>query len=236
MFFLTLLYSLQYPVNDNTCYYHHDRTSCLHRHNLDGESYCQWILNSTNIISSSNSSTKPQANGYYDGYCDFNEQTFSLTTVMLLTFMQLLLIVPIDTATEVIFEDNILAPTKTLVEEQLHVSSSGIMLISSSLQRRVSQVVNSVRRASTTIRRASIDAIKGINAATIRENIKTKALTVRSTINISKQLVETRDKTVDMISTYHSRVMKGNATIQNFITTMDDDDIALKLYQDFNDG
>ena len=228
MFFLTMLYSLQYPVDDNTCHYNHNKDSCLHRHNFNGENYCEWSVNSTSSSSSSSSnSTTTAVSSLYDGYCDFNEQTFSLSTVMLLTLIQLLLIVPVDTAIEVIFEDNILAPTKELVEEQL---------INASLQRRVSQVYSTVRRASSVLRRASVNAIRGINAASVRDNLKEKALTVRSTINISKQLIETRDKTTELLSAYHTKVMRRNVTIQKFITTMEDDDIALKLYQDFNDG
>ena len=136
MFFLALLYNLQYPVDDNSCYYHTDESSCLLKTNFLGSSYCQW--------DSATSSTTP---------CTYKEPKFTFEVLVLLSWVQLMMMAPIDILIFIAFNYIILAPSVSLVEEQLLSSSSSVSVSSSSsIQRRMSQVASGVRRLSVSIR------------------------------------------------------------------------------------
>ena len=76
MFFLAMLFSIQFPNDDGSCDDKDDQKSCLKRVNFNSKSYCTW-------------ETK-------DGSCKFAAQTYDFQLLLLVAWLQLLLSAPVD--------------------------------------------------------------------------------------------------------------------------------------------
>ena len=246
MFFMAFLFSIQYPVDDGSCSSFLDKSTCLHRSTFNGK-YCEWSINNTHTegfvqqnstISLHKNTTSVIENG---GYCSYSPPNYSFLTLLLLSMILSSLTAPVDSFITLCFDDCILAPTVTIVEEQLLTSTP-----TSSISRRLSQISNTVRRMSVSIRKAGVSTINSMRRASrigiqsVKDeviDIQQKALSVRSTISIKSNFTSTRNKTINILSEFHTKTVDANKIISDALNSIDDDDdVALKLYQEFNDG
>jgi hypothetical protein len=98
-----------------------------------------------------------------------------------------------------------------------------------------------IRRASVNalnnIRRASLGSVQPLSLKEEFIEVQKKALSVRSTINIKSSFTSTRNKTINILTDYHLKTIDANKIHSNALNSIEDDnDVALKLYQEFNDG
>jgi len=106
MFFLTLLFSLQFPNDDGSCGYNYTQRTCEKRRDLLGRPYCVWDHQKLN----------DHDDNIYQ--CIFGEPDFTLTTLLLLTLFQLMLSVPMQAIINIVFKSIVLAPTLDTVSAQ----------------------------------------------------------------------------------------------------------------------
>ena len=205
MFILVILYNAQYPSNDNTCSSLYTSSDCLTRKAFRNRNYCKWM----------------------DDECLFNDSEFSMSVVLFLAWFELFIVAPLGSLIIVIFDMVILAPTQVVVQEQLkmnHTTSfarrmstigNGISNGISNGMRRLSTVGSQLRRLSMSMQVADID-------------MKKRVQSVRKTILVNNDLVETRRNVVSLLSyTNHHRHRQHQVEV----TDANDIDIAQALYQ-----
>jgi len=155
MFILVVLFSAQYPSDDKTCVTFTTKESCLNKKSF-GKEYCEWA----------------------DDTCIFNEPEFSMLFLVFLAWLELLIVAPINTITTLIFDYILLAPTQTIVQEQLKESNSSKVI------RRISQVRQNIRRLSIMVGNKKVSDVD--NA------MKVRAKAVKETLIVDQQFVESR--------------------------------------------
>ena len=220
MFFLAMLFNLQFPNNDGSCKFHRDKDTCLQRTNFNAKSYCEWININTEDITSSNDGDD---NTNY--ICSFNEQSFTLMTIILISWLQLVLTVPIDGIIGYVFDHYILAPTHLAIQEQQK-------LLYDAMNSDTSSATNSINKV-TPINSNLISTFTSI-VTSVRSNqvmpIDTQHANsdIKSTILVTKEFVSRRYKMiVDFLSDHH----KHTATTSMDISKLDDNQIIFKFYQ-----
>jgi len=80
MFFLAMLFDIQFPNDDGTCSTYTDQQSCLKKTNFNREPFCTW---------------QPSTSSG-DGICSFAAPHFNFQILLLVAWLQLILSAPVD--------------------------------------------------------------------------------------------------------------------------------------------
>jgi len=211
MFFLALLFNLQFPSNDDSCHKYITKSTCLERTNFNADTYCEWVTDSE------------------DHYiCVFNKAEFSVMTVLLIAWLQLLLTAPIDAFIDFMFSNFILAPTRFAIEDQKKLLDEAMKIDQSSSGSGSGGSDGTGSGSSSQISPVSYDT----------NNIITTTNEIKSTIIVPKDFVHRRYKMiVDFLSDHHHHHhhLSGKHTMMN-MSMLDESEIIYKLYQQFSNA
>jgi hypothetical protein len=142
MFLLAVLYDLQGPSDDGTCYYNLSEESCLHRKSVidASQTYCLWVPSSQTS----------------EFHCVYNEPTFTLKIVLYIAVMVSIFVSIISFPIDRIFE-LLSAPV---------AEDSKVALQDTALKRLGRRASNVARRASNFAMSAASAAAARVNRAT----------------------------------------------------------------------
>lgn len=193
----------QYPSDDKSCDFFDTMDTCLSRTIFNRREYCAWE----------------------NGKCIFNEPEYSVFEEIFLAWIQLIILAPISALTSYAFDKIILAPTSTYVQDQLMVNHG-----TSIMQRRMSQIGNGIRRMSLAVGNQARRLNSVFTSKVLDENIKKRALAVRSTILLDKGFVDKRRHALDLLQhKHHQRHDEFKIELEDAT----DFDIAQAFYQKF---
>ena len=208
MFTLVVLFSAQFQSDDRTCPTLTTTDFCLKRKNFLGDDYCVWE----------------------SGQCSYSQPKFTLLLIIYLSWLELLILSPIACMVTFIFNDIILAPSHSYVQDQLSVKHTSV------LARRMSQFGRRLSQVGSNIRRLSIQGVNQarrmssvIPAGTVDSDLKKRASAVRKTIAVNQQLVDLRSKAFSLL-TYHNHNPRHLKSIIE-LEDVTDVDISQALYQ-----
>ena len=229
-----MLFNLQFPSNDETCQYFTNEQACLQRLNFDRQPYCQWTSSSNDVSSisitddvSTNTATSNTAGVSSSGSCEFNESEFSMQTILLISWLQLVLAGPVDCFIDFIFDTFILAPSYLAIEDQQKLLEEEAMNYGTS-----SNIVAST--SSTDISTiSSTKKLRRNKSSKISPATTTSATTskIKSTILVTKEFVNCRYKMIVDLLNHHHHHHHHHHHQPSSITS--DDESIYRLYQSF---
>jgi len=216
-----MLFNLQFPNNDGTCKFHRDKYSCLERTNFNAKSYCEWV----NIYSEDATNDDNVDSNYI---CRFNDPSFTLLTIILISWLQLVLTVPIDAVIDYIFDNYILAPTHLAIQDQQKLLHDAMHNKNTN---KVTPHHGSLITSFTSIvASGSSNQVTPMDIDTDNDDTSSSSTAndIKSTILVTKEFISRRYKMiVDFLSDHH----KHTATTSMDISKLDDTEILFKFYQ-----